>query len=83
MCTRILSNVLALSTLFVTPAMGLEKVPSAQKLPSTLLTKQPMAYFSFDRKGRTLSTNQIKNLQTIQLRGTLFTPKGLDQGALR
>ncbi len=83
MCTRILSRVLALTTLFMTPATGLEKLPATPKLPSTLLTKQPLAYFGFDQKGRALSTNQLKNLQRIQLRGAHYTPQGLDQGALR
>jgi hypothetical protein len=83
MCTRILSGALTLTILFITSATGLQRAPSAQKLPSTLMSKQPLAYFSFDRKGRALSSNQIKTGQTIQLRGAHFTPEGLDQGALR
>ncbi len=83
MCTRTASKVLVLVTLFMTPAMSLEKAPSARKLPSSLRAKEPLAYFSFDRKGRALSRNQIKTPQTIQLIGAHYTSEGLDKGALR
>ena len=83
MCTRILSRILALTTLFAMPALSLEKAPLAEKLPGELLDKQPLAYFGFDQKGRGLNTNHIKSPHTIQLRGVHYTPEGLDHGAIR
>ncbi|MCP4451215.1 MAG: LamG domain-containing protein [Planctomycetes bacterium] len=83
MCTRILSRILALTTLFAMPALSLEKAPLAEKLPGELQDKQPLAYFGFDQKGRGLNTNHIESPHTIQLRGVHYTPEGLDHGAIR
>lgn len=83
MCTRILSGILALTTLFTLPALSLEKALLAEKLPGALQDKQALAYFGFDQKGRGLSTNHLRSPQTIQLRGVHYTPEGLDQGAIR